>query len=103
MAFHNFFADRKANPGPGILISPMQALENDKNAFKVLRLNPDAIIPDRKEPYIWLRQLGVWGRIRHPLSADFYPRRLLAAELHGVTEQILKELRQLRRIGYHSG
>jgi hypothetical protein len=71
MAFDDFLADGQTHARAGVLLAGMQALENDKNAVEVFRIDPDPVIADRKEPLAITprrRDLNVWRRPRRKYS-----------------------------------
>src|SRR4051812_22735710 len=51
VAFDDFLAYGQTYTSSRVLFASMKALEDHENAFKVLRLNSDAIILDRKDPF----------------------------------------------------
>src|SRR5581483_1644054 len=51
VAFHDFFGNRQANAGAGILSSCMQPLKDVEDLVVKLRVNADAVIADGKTPY----------------------------------------------------
>ena len=50
VAFDDFLAYRQSYTSSRVLFASMKALKDHENAFKVLRLDSDAIILDRKDP-----------------------------------------------------
>jgi hypothetical protein len=48
MALDNLFAQGQSNPGARILPAGVQALEDGKDPFKILRFHTDTVIPYRK-------------------------------------------------------
>ena len=87
MPFYDLFANGKPNAGASVFAAGMQALKDKKNSFKVLRLNTNAIIAHAEMPGIQI----IFNR-----NMDL--RRALAAELDGVTDQVLEQLGELGRI-----
>ena len=78
----------------------MKALENHKNAFEVLRLNADAVIAHRENPFRTLFPglfCGNWKRLQFGRDADL--RRCRSPKLNRIADEILEQLRQLRAIG----
>ena len=92
MPLDNLLADGQPDAGAGILFAGVQALENLENPPGILRLNADAVVPHPKEPLLLL-----------PAGADVDFRRPLAVELDGVSDQVLKELRNLGGIHRQAG
>jgi len=70
----------------------VQALKDDEEAVKVLRINADAIIRDGEDPFVTLS-----------LAREVNARRLLAVELDGIADEVLKQLHQLRPVAHHGG
>jgi hypothetical protein len=50
-------ANRQADPRTGILVA-VEPLEQVKNPLAMLRIDPDAIIADRKDPVVFMRHSG---------------------------------------------
>src|ERR1035437_1695493 len=100
MALDNLLADGQPDAGAGIGLARVQALEDLENAFKILRINADAIVPHPEDPAF---------RLGPGADVDF--GRAFAAELEGVGDQILEQLRYLafvhrqsrQRVAGHSG
>src|SRR5271166_1059704 len=87
--FHNLFADRQANAGARILLTAVQALENNENPVKILRGYANAVIAYAELPGTMLPYCGNMN------AGRFLP----PPELDGIAEQILEKLRQLRLVG----
>jgi hypothetical protein len=87
MAFDNLPANRQADPGARIFRLGMEALKDDEDALRILRRNPDPIVPDGKVPGISLARGG---------EGDLWRR--LAAILDRVGNQILEELAELHPV-----
>src|SRR3989338_10350947 len=83
----NFLADSEANPGTRIFCSIVKALKQEKNPFKVFRCNANAIVAYMKYPFAVLK-----------FCAYLHTRRIAAAKLESIADQILKELSELRAI-----
>jgi hypothetical protein len=92
MTFHNFLADGQPDAGAGILRPAVQALKNHEDALLVSRSDADAVVPDCKPP----------GAVVF-LGRDLDNRRLLAAKLEGIGEEILEELDELNFIALNGG
>ena len=52
MALYNSLADRQAYTGPGVFLSTMQALEDDKDALGILRVYTNAVVAHREYPFL---------------------------------------------------
>src|SRR5216684_1028702 len=92
VAFNDLFADGQANAVSRVFRAGVQALEHDKNVFRELWRNSDAVIVHAELPSM----SGFFS-----LHGNHW--RLLPAELDGVPDQILEELRQLCPVGPHHG
>jgi hypothetical protein len=46
----DLLAHREADPRPRVLLAAVQALEDDEDALRVLRIDADAVVLDGKEP-----------------------------------------------------
>jgi hypothetical protein len=68
----------------------MQALEDQENAVSILRLDPDSVVGDGKQPE---RSVA--------LGRDDDARRLIAPELQRVAEQVLEDHGHERELGSH--
>jgi hypothetical protein len=85
----DFLADGEADARAGVFGAGVQPLKHLEDPLGVLRLNADAVIADGEQPA--LRMLR--GGHRHP-------RRLIAMELDGVADEVLKELHELAFVGH---
>src|SRR5580693_1707219 len=83
-------AHGQADPGTRIRGLVVQALEDQENAVSILRLDPDSVVSDGKQPE---RPVAV-GR-------DDDTRRLLALELQRVAKQVLENHRHERELRPH--
>ena len=70
----------------------MQALEDHEDPVAVLRVDADAVVAHDEVP------AAVFTRGR-----DVDDRRRFAAELHGVADEVLEQLLELRRVGHDGG
>ena len=61
VAFYNFFTNGQPNAGARVLLPVVQALENNKNSFKILRLNAYAVVLHRKNPHIVVTSRYLFG------------------------------------------
>src|SRR5919106_1124266 len=52
MALDDFLGDRQTDAGAGILVSAMQALEDQEDPLGKLRLDADAVVPHPQEPIL---------------------------------------------------
>src|SRR2546430_7579804 len=66
----------------------VQALEDHEDPFGVLRVDPDAVVAEREQPERLV-----------PGAGDHDARRLAAAELPRVAEQVLEHRREQRQLG----
>ena len=87
MAFYDLAADGQADAGTGVILAGMEPLKHLKNTFKVLWLDADPVILDGKDPIVPTQP-----------GADLNLRLALVAVFNGVSDQILKELGELRAI-----
>src|SRR4029450_13144413 len=79
VALDDLLADREADPGPGVLVASVEALEGREDALGVLEVDPDAVVAHAEDP------LGVLA-----LHADPHLGHGLAAELDRVADQVLE-------------
>src|SRR5687767_2352591 len=93
MALDDFLANGQADAGAGKLAPRMQPLEQTKNPVKVLRIDADPVVLDRKQP---LRS-GILD------GADMDLRDGVAVILDRVADEVLKQLNQLRFIRQNAG
>src|SRR5579871_2998363 len=92
ISLDNMLANCQPEPRPWILFVPMQALEKPENALRLLRLEPDAVVPDAHHP------LAV-----APFGGDMNARSLLAlAVFQRIREQVLKHVRKLPLVAGYS-
>ena len=87
MALDDLLADRQANARARVVGPAMEALEDDKDALPVLRVDANPIVPHRKAP-----------RLALPRGRDVHTGRLRPTELEGVAQEILEELGELRGV-----
>ena len=85
-AFQDFLTNRQSDSSALVLVSPMQPLEKDEDLFKVLGSDPQAIVAHGKDPLVVTVFRG----------GDVYTRKLGAAVLDSVPDEVLKYLSQLR-------
>src|SRR5216684_3443540 len=92
IAFNDLFADGQANAVSRVFRAGVQALEDNEDVFRELWRNSNSVIAHGELP---------------SLSGSFSLHgnhwRLLPAELDGIPDQILEDLRQLRAVGPHHG
>src|ERR1700730_6357478 len=88
--FDNPLANREPNPVTGILRVRMQASKDGKDDFPVFGCDTDAVVRYRKSPLY-----------PFPFLAYMNHRRLSAAKLDRVSDQVLKHLQQLARAGHN--
>src|ERR1035438_6391272 len=90
VAFDDLFADGQADAIARVFAAGVQTLEDDKDVFRVLRGNSDSVIAHAEQPVLarLFRLRGNYGR-------------LFPAELEGVSDQILEDLRHLRAVRPH--
>src|SRR5579859_691977 len=77
VAFHDFFSNRQANAGAGILGSRMQPLKDIEDLVVKLRVNADAVVPDGETPYAG-----------HPFGRYMHERRFAAMELESIADEV---------------
>ena len=58
MLFHDFLAERQADPGAGIVGGRMQTLKDDEDTVGILRIDPDTVIPHGEEPFVLVSRGG---------------------------------------------
>src|SRR5262249_28629011 len=58
VAVDDFLADREADAGARVLALVVQALEHHEDALEVLRLDADAVVPDRYFEFFPARRAG---------------------------------------------
>src|SRR5512137_3150919 len=92
VALDNALAERQAYAGSKIAPAGVQPLKDVEDAVEILRLNPDAIVPDGEKP-ILLPFLDA--------NMDFW--RPFTSELNRVADEVLKHLRHLGGINAQSG
>ncbi len=85
MALDDFLAERQADAGARILVSPVKPLEHLKDPLEVFRVDPDPVVEDAKRPVAIL----VVGRDTDDRSIARSP------ELDRVANQVLKHLGEL--------
>jgi len=87
VSFCDFSANGQSDARARVILARVEPLEHLKDAFEVLRLDADPIVLNRKNPFI---------SVGPCVNADFGPA--LIAVFDGVPDQILEQLRKLRRI-----
>ena len=88
MLLHDLLADRQSDARAGILASPVKVLEDDEDPFMMLWRYADAVVTDGEKPLTILPR-GADVDITSPVGM---------AELDGIADQVLKELRQLAHV-----
>ena len=73
VALDDFLADRQADAGAGILVAGVQALEDQEDAFGVLRVDADAVVADGEEPCV-----GAGRSAQRGCAGGRSPRNLMA-------------------------
>src|SRR5450432_4866121 len=86
----DLLANREPDTGTGVFSLVMQALEHHENPVRILLIEADAVVPHREDPDLVAR-----------LGADVDLRGLGAAKLHGVADEVLENLRELRAVSEH--
>ena len=87
VCFDDLLADRQPDSGARVLVAGMQPLEDGEDAVSVLRFDPDAVVGYGELPFAVPAGRGYLD-----------PGRLAAAELDGVTDQVLEQLDQPRQL-----
>lgn len=87
MALDNLFADRESDSGTWVGLLAMQPLEYHEYPIRILRLEADAVVLDRKYPFLVFA-----------LAADLDDRIGITAKLERIAEQILEQLTDQFRI-----
>ena len=77
MILDDLLTDRQADPAPRVFRVTMQTLEDHEDAGRVLRIDADAVVLDRKRPVLCFFR----GRDMHAWSH-------LCAELDAVADQV---------------
>jgi len=75
VSFDDLPAKRKTNARPRILFFTVQALKNDKNPLRVLRVDADTVIAKRETPFLTIA-----------LGRYMNGRPLIATKLDGVAD-----------------
>ncbi len=83
-------AHGQADAGTRVSAPLVQALEDHEDPFGVLGLDPHAVVAEREQPERLV-----------PGTGDHDPRRLAAAELQRVAEQVLEHRGEQRQLGQH--
>src|SRR5262245_13105773 len=99
MAFDDLFAYRQTYTSSGVLFASMKTLKNHENTVEILGFDANPIVAHRKNPFaihgISLPRLRGRGlQFRGNLNAG----RGASMKLHGVTNQVLEKLDQLRAV-----
>ena len=92
VAIHDSLADRQADARARVLRAGVQAFEDQKDAIQRLGGNADAVVAHGEQPMVFV-----------PRGVHVDLRRLLAAELHRVAEEVLEQLHELRAVGPDGG
>src|SRR5438477_4084414 len=92
MAFHDLLADRQSDTSARVLRARVQALEEHKDTFNVLRLDANPVVAHAERA---VSACGA-GRYMH------HGRETRLLELDGVGDQILKELVELQTVRTHT-
>src|SRR5581483_9293084 len=87
MALHDLAADGETNAVTRVLAAVMQPLEHAENAVDVLGLDADAVVTYREN-------ISALMGLRTHVNLG----GALAAKLYGVADQVLEQLRELRRV-----
>ena len=90
MPFHDLLTDRQPNSCPRILRARVQTLENHKDLLSILGIDPDPVILDAEHPLV-----------APAFCLDLNPWYPIVPEFDGITDEILKQLYQLRVITQH--
>src|SRR5262249_52747798 len=91
VALDDLLADREADPGPGVAVPRVQALEDDEDPLRVPHLEADAVVSYRDDPLL-----------AFAVRLDPDVRRILPAELDRVRDQVLEELADLVWVDLHA-
>src|SRR5438876_10828983 len=76
----DFLADGQADPGAGIILLSVQALEESENALRVAALDANAVVANGEQPVRFFRA-----------CFDVNSRRRTSIELDGVTQKVFKQ------------
>src|ERR1035438_7437864 len=90
MAFHDILSNRQTDAVARVLRARVQTTKDRKDIFSIFRSDPDAVIADGKTP-----------RARYLFRRHMHARRLRAVKLEGISDQVSKELPDLRLVGEH--
>ena len=82
MAFRYLFAHRQTDSGTGKFVSAVQPLIHDENPLEVLWIDSNSVVSDGKYPFAFAVFLG----------GDLHMRRIEAAVLDSVFDNMLKQL-----------
>jgi len=92
MVFHDFIANGRSHSAPFELASPVQSFERFEQALKVLLIETDTLIGNAYFPMVILRS---------KFGTDLDHRGFtLLMKLEGISNQILKQLPHLHRVGF---
>jgi hypothetical protein len=84
MALDDSLADGQADSGAGIGFARMKPLKNLEDTWKILGIDPDAVVPHPEHPA---------ARLGSRSNPEF--RGPLTTELDGVSDKVLEELNDL--------
>src|SRR5664280_1755075 len=87
--FHDLVTEREADPGAGVVLPAVQALEHAEDALAVLRRDADAVVGDREPPVVAVVPAG---------DVDVRPD-IGRGEFHRVPDEVLEQLPQLAHVG----
>src|SRR5680860_521054 len=83
MPLDDLLADREPDPGARVL-ARMEPLEGREDPLHVRALDSDAVVADEEPP-----------SLRRALCANFHDRWTIDAELDGVVDEVLEDLKEL--------
>lgn len=92
MAFDDLFADRQPHAGSFIFPSSMQSLEQLKDAFSILILEPDAVVGEDQFAVGGLIKNAVWRTSPFDLQMRSCSGTV---KLQSIAQQVLEELSHL--------
>src|SRR4030042_3745098 len=92
VSLHEALAECQADACARILVSGVQCLKDDEDAFVVLGVYANAVVPNGEDPLVVLS-----------FGADVNNGRRLSSELDGVAHQVLQDLHELGFIRDHGG
>ncbi|MCI0366302.1 MAG: hypothetical protein L0219_20765, partial [Phycisphaerales bacterium] len=99
MAFDDLLADGEADARARVLLARVQPLKNDEDAIEVFRFDANSVVLHGEDP-VASAPAFIRRDARFGADMDLWPGGGIS-KLQCIAEQVLKQLRQLRRIADH--